>query len=73
MTFKMPAPVGKVGNWGKIEWAEDVRPQLGDKFYSADALRDVLEQAATLIQTGEFMTPGCMVAAIRAMIKEIPE
>ncbi len=31
----MDKPVGVIGNWGRIEWADNVFPQLGDKMYAA--------------------------------------
>jgi len=29
--------VGKVGNWGVIEWEDGIYPQMGDKLYSQPA------------------------------------
>ena len=31
---KQLAPVATIGNWGRIEWANNVYPQLGDKMYA---------------------------------------
>jgi hypothetical protein len=28
-------PVATIGNWGRVRWADDVYPQLGDKMYAA--------------------------------------
>ena len=28
-------PVATIGNWGRVEWADNVYPQLGDKMYAA--------------------------------------
>jgi hypothetical protein len=28
--------VGKIGNWGAVEWEDGVYPQLGDKLYSGE-------------------------------------
>lgn len=28
-------PVAVIGNWGSVEWAEGVFPQIGDKMYAA--------------------------------------
>ena len=30
-----PDPVGYIGNWGRVEWADNVYPQLGDRMYAA--------------------------------------
>jgi hypothetical protein len=27
-------PVATIGNWGRVEWADNVYPQLGDKMYA---------------------------------------
>ncbi len=29
------SPVATIGNWGRVEWADNVYPQLGDKMYAA--------------------------------------
>jgi hypothetical protein len=28
-------PVATIGNWGRVEWADNVYPQLNDKMYAA--------------------------------------
>ena len=28
-------PVATIGNWGRVEWSDNVYPQLGDKMYAA--------------------------------------
>lgn len=28
-------PVATIGNWGRVEWADNIYPQLGDKMYAA--------------------------------------
>ena len=30
-----PELVGVIGNWGRVEWADGVYPQMGDRLYSA--------------------------------------
>ena len=35
-------PVATIGNWGKVIWAEDVYPQLGDKLYATPPQRKPL-------------------------------
>ncbi len=38
-------PVGYIGNWGRVQWADNVYPQLGDDLYA----RVDLEKLAELI------------------------
>ena len=35
-----PEWVATIGNWGKVQWREDVFPQLGAKLYSAPPKRE---------------------------------
>ncbi len=28
-------PIAKIGNWGRVEWADNVYPQIGDRLYAA--------------------------------------
>lgn len=28
-------PVATIGSWGRVEWSDNVYPQLGDKLYAA--------------------------------------
>ena len=28
------APVGTIGNWGKVRWSDDIYPQCGDTLYA---------------------------------------
>ena len=35
-----PECVATIGNWGKVQWREDVFPQLGAKLYSAPPKRE---------------------------------
>lgn len=28
-------PIATIGNWGRVEWKDNVYPQLGDKLYAA--------------------------------------
>lgn len=32
---KEPELVAVIGNWGRVEWADGVYPQMGDRLYSA--------------------------------------
>lgn len=32
---KQAGPVATIGNWGRVEWADNVYPQLGDRMYAA--------------------------------------
>jgi hypothetical protein len=27
-------PVATIGNWGRVEWSDNVYPQIGDKMYA---------------------------------------
>ena len=36
-------PVATIGNWGRVEWANDVYPQFGDKMYAAIDLQKFAE------------------------------
>jgi hypothetical protein len=36
-------PIATIGNWGRVEWADNVYPQLGDKMYAAIDLRKFAE------------------------------
>jgi hypothetical protein len=36
-------PVASIGNWGRVEWADNVYPQLGDKMYAAIDLEKFAE------------------------------
>jgi hypothetical protein len=38
-----PDPVGYIGNWGRVEWADNVYPQLGDQMYAAIDLEKFAE------------------------------
>jgi len=42
---KINSPVGYIGNWGRVQWAGNVYPQLGDDLYA----RVDLEKFAQLI------------------------
>ena len=36
-------PVATIGNWGRVEWADNIYPQLGDKMYAAIDLEKFAE------------------------------
>ena len=36
-------PVGTIGNWGRVNWADEVYPQHGDKLYAAIDLEKFAE------------------------------
>jgi hypothetical protein len=38
-----PDPVGYIGNWGRVEWADNIYPQLGDRMYAAVDLEKFAE------------------------------
>ena len=35
--------IGTIGNWGRVEWKDNVYPQLGDKLYAAIDLEKFTE------------------------------
>jgi hypothetical protein len=37
------SPVAKIGNWGRVEWSDNVFPQLGDTMYASIDLEKVAE------------------------------
>jgi hypothetical protein len=49
-------PVATIGNWGRVEWADNVYPQLGDKMYASIDL----EEFAELIVKECALTAGLM-------------
>jgi hypothetical protein len=38
-----PVPIGSIGNWGRVEWAYNVYPQLGDQLYAGVDLQKFAE------------------------------
>jgi hypothetical protein len=40
---KQLGPVATIGNWGRVEWADNVYPQLGDKMYASIDLEKFAE------------------------------
>ena len=36
-------PVATIGNWGRVEWSDNVYPQLGDKMYASIDLEKFAE------------------------------
>jgi hypothetical protein len=59
-------PVATIGNWGRVEWADNVYPQLGDKMYAAVDLEKfaelIVQECADVvryyyIRGGEPITP----------------
>ncbi len=38
-----PNPVATIGNWGRVEWADNVYPQLGDKMHASMDLEKFAE------------------------------
>jgi hypothetical protein len=41
--LKAKGPVATIGDWGRVEWADNVYPQLGDKMYAAVDLEKFAE------------------------------
>jgi hypothetical protein len=59
-------PVATIGNWGRVEWADNVYPQRGDKMYAAVDLEKfaelIVRECASVvkyyyIRGGEPITP----------------
>jgi hypothetical protein len=59
-------PVATVGDWGRVEWADNVYPQRGDKMYAAVDLAKfaelIVRECASVvkyyyIRGGEPITP----------------
>jgi len=45
-------PVATIGNWGRVEWSDNVYPQLGDRMYAAIDLQKLAELiVAEMLQT----------------------
>jgi len=46
-------PIAIIGNWGRVEWKDNVYPQLGDKLYAAIDLQKfamlIVEECITVI------------------------
>ena len=36
-------PIATIGNWGRVEWRDNVYPQLGDQLYAAIDLQKFAE------------------------------
>lgn len=56
-------PIATIGNWGRVEWADNVYPQLGDRLYAAIDLQKfaeliVLECAEQSMSIGRYNTPS---------------
>ena len=39
--IKQIDPVAYIGNWGRVQWAENIYPQLGDKMYGEHHLKEM--------------------------------
>ena len=57
--------VATIGNWGRVEWADNIYPQLGDKMYAAIDLerfaelivRECLEACSRANEIRHFVPP----------------
>jgi hypothetical protein len=38
-----PDPVGYIGNWGRVEWVDNIYPQIGDTMYASIDLEKFAE------------------------------
>jgi hypothetical protein len=52
-------PVATVGDWGRVEWADNVYPQRGDKMYAA----------VDLAKFAELIVRECVIRAEREWIR----
>jgi hypothetical protein len=43
LLLELDSPVGRIGNWGRVEWADNVYPQLGDDLYAKVDLEKFVE------------------------------
>jgi hypothetical protein len=66
-TFKMPEPVGDIKNYTLCTATISADLSTGTKLYTAEALRDVLEQAAQKCELFTFTHPLRLAEEIRAM------
>ena len=52
--MKARGPVATIGNWGRVEWADNVYPQLGDKMYATVDLEEfaelIVEECADIVK-----------------------
>ena len=51
---KSSSAVGYIGNWGRVQWADDVYPQVGDDLYAGVDLEKftelIVKECADLIR-----------------------
>lgn len=40
---KQLGPIATIGNWGRVEWADNIYPQLGDRMYASIDLEKFAE------------------------------
>ena len=50
-------PIATIGNWGRVEWTDNVYPQLGDQLYAAIDLQKfaelIVKECARVIDRGD--------------------
>jgi hypothetical protein len=50
-------PVATIGNWGRVEWSDNVYPQLGDRMYAAIDLQKfaklIVSECMDVLDPGE--------------------
>jgi hypothetical protein len=50
-------PVATIGNWGRVEWLDNVYPQLGDRMYAAIDLQKfaklIVSECMDVLDPGE--------------------
>lgn len=52
-------PIATIGNWGRVEWKDNVYPQLGDKLYAAIDLQKFAELIVREC-AGQCLSDDCM-------------
>ena len=69
-----PEVVAVIGNWGRVEWADGVYPQIGDRMYSAPPSKPWVsltdDDIALLRRQGAHSVSDKHFRAIDALLKE---
>ena len=63
--------VGKVGNWGVIEWEDGIYPQMGDKLYSQPA--ELTDEEIKKVWQANLVAMGNDLDFARAILRKAQE
>jgi hypothetical protein len=74
-------PVATIGNWGRVEWSDNIYPQIGDRMYAAIDLEKfaelIVRECSRVIVNGGYWSSGligpkrqCTPPEIAQMIKQ---